>query len=309
MGDKRSRDSGSGLERLCTEPSADWMRRTDAVGGVELLQAWLQGMAYHKHRHDTYAIGLTDTGVQAFDYRGAAHISTPGKVVVLHPDEIHDGHAGTAAGFGYRLLYVEPAVIFAALRLLCGHSCALPFVRDPVVTNTKLSAAIRAAFQGNLEPLAIDSLMVQLAEGLIEADPCCTPVSIPRHLDVAALERARQFLDAEKTRVVRSAALEAVTGLTRYDLARQFRCMYGTSPYRYLLMRRLDFARQQIAQHQPLVAVAFEAGFADQAHFTRMFKAAFGITPARYGVLTTRLSSHSTERGLSDITRRIDRST
>jgi len=296
MDGKRSRDSGIGLERLCTAPCADWLRSTDAGGGVELLHAWLQGVAYHKHRHDTYAIGLTDTGVQAFAYRGATHISTPGKVVVLHPDELHDGHAGTAAGFGYRQLYVEPAVIFEAVRGLCGHACALPFVRAPVVTSTKLSVAIRAAFQGTHEPLAMDSLMVQLAEGLLEADPCCPPVSRPRHLDVTALERARQFLDAEKTRVVRSSELEAVTGLTRYDLARQFRVIYGTSPYRYLLMRRLDAARAQVAQRRPLVDVALEAGFADQAHFTRMFKAAFGITPACYSALTTRPSSHSTDR-------------
>jgi AraC-like DNA-binding protein len=53
----------------------------------------------------------------------------------------------------------------------------------------------------------------------------------------------------------------------------------------YLLMRRLDFAREQIAGHRALVEVALEAGFADQAHFTRMFKAAFGLTPARYSAL------------------------
>ena len=47
----------------------------------------------------------------------------------------------------------------------------------------------------------------------------------------------------------------------------------------------LGIARTQISRHRPLVEVALEAGFADQAHFTRMFKAAFGITPARYGAL------------------------
>jgi AraC-like DNA-binding protein len=282
---KRSRASGIGLERLCTKPAADWIWSTEAEGGVELLQAWLQGVAYHKHRHDTYAIGLTDTGIQAFDYRGAVHISTPGQVVVLHPDELHDGHAGTEEGFGYRILYVDPAFIFEAVQALCGSGGTLPFVRPPVVRNRKLSAAITEAFQGTREPLALDSLMVQLAEGLLEADPCGKRVARPRHLDGVALERARQFLDAEKTRVVRSLELEAVTGLTRYELARQFRVRYGTSPYRYLLMRRLDFARAQLSRSRPLVDVALEAGFADQAHFTRMFKAAFGLTPARYGAL------------------------
>jgi AraC-like DNA-binding protein len=297
MGGNRSRASGVGLERSCSASAADWMRSTDAENGLECLEAWFQGFAYRKHRHDTYAICLTTTGVQTFDYRGAAERSTPGQVVVLHPDELHDGRAGSEAGFGYRILYVEPALIFEAVQVLCGRACALPFVRNPVTTSAKLSAAITSAFQGTRESLAIDSLIVQLAEGLIEMNSSCTGVTQPCNLDIAAVERARQFLDAERTRVVRSAELEAVTGLTRYDLARQFRMMCGTSPYRYLIMRRLNGTREQIVRNRPLVDIALDAGFADQAHFTRMFKAAFGLTPARYAALRahdgTMLSSAS----------------
>ena len=282
MIEKHSKNSGMGLERLCTQ---DWMQSTATEYGVEFLEAWFQGNAYHKHRHDTYAICLMTTGVQAFNYRGASRISTPGQVVVLHPDEVHDGYAGTQEGFGYRQLYVEPALIFEAIQTLCPHACSLPFVRTPVSTNRKLAAAIITAFEGTREPLAIDSLIVQLAEGLMEADPSCKHVPLPCRLDVAALKRARQYLHAQKTRVVHSSELEALTGLSRYELARQFRLMCGTSPYRYLLMRRLDFARQQLGQDRSLVEVAIEAGFADQAHFSRMFKATFGITPARYRAL------------------------
>ncbi|HKF38707.1 MAG TPA: helix-turn-helix domain-containing protein, partial [Ktedonobacteraceae bacterium] len=181
--------------------------------------------------------------------------------------------------------------IFEAIQAMCPHPCSLPFVRTPVTMNCKLSAAIISAFQGTREPLAIDSLVVQVAEGLIETDPSCYPVPRPRPLDVAALKRARQYLDTQKTRIVHSSELEAVTGLTRYELARQFRAMCGTSPYRYLLMRRLDFAREQLAQGRSLVEVAIEAGFADQAHFSRMLKATFGITPARYRALRVPESS------------------
>lgn len=282
---ERSKSGGVGLERSCGESPADWLRSTDLENGVELLEAWFQGPAYHKHRHDTYAICLTTRGVQAFDYRGVGEISRPGQVVVLHPDEIHDGHAGAQGGFGYRQVYVEPALISEAIRALRGHACALPFVRTPVVANPTLSGAVAAAFEDGREPLAIDGLVVRLAEGLLDADPSCAPIPGPRHLDGAALERARAFLDAEQTRVVRSAELETVTGLTRYDLARQFRLMYGTSPYRYLLMRRLNHAREQIARGRPLSEVAVDVGFADQAHFARMFKATFGLTPARYRAL------------------------
>jgi AraC-like DNA-binding protein len=266
------------------------MRSTDAEEGIEFLEAWFQGSAYQKHRHDTYGICLTTDGVQAFDYRGVGEISTPGQVVVLHPDEPHDGRPGTEAGFGYRLLYVEPALIFEAVQALYGPGCSLPFVRSPMVKSPKLRAALTSAFHSTREPLALDSLVVQLAEGLIEADPSCKQVSASRHHDLAAVERARQLLDAERTRVIRSAELEAATGLTRYELARQFRAVCGTSPYRYSLMRRLAAARDQIAQGRPLADVALESGFADQAHLTRMFGAAYGITPARYGALRRRVA-------------------
>jgi AraC-like DNA-binding protein len=269
--------------------SADWLWSTAAEHGVEFLAAWFQGAAYRTHRHDTYAICLTTAGVQAFGYRGAWEISLPGQVVVLHPDEEHDGHAGTDEGFGYRILYLDPALIFTAAQTLCGRACPLPFVRTPVLRHQPLTqrfaAAIMGAFDGTREPLAIDSLVVQVAEGLIAADPSCRQSTLPRHLDVAAVQRAQQFLDAQRTRVVHSAELEAVTGLTRYDLARQFRALHGTSPYRYLLMRRLDFARDQLARQRALAEVAAETGFADQAHFSRMFTAAYGITPARYNAL------------------------
>ena len=280
--EKHSKAGGIGLERLCRQ---DWVQSTETEYGVEFFDAWFHGHAYQKHRHDTYAICLTTTGVLAFDYRGTSEISTPGQVVVLHPDEVHDGYAGTQEGFGYRELYVEPAVIFEAIQTMCPHPCSLPFVRTPVVMNQKLSAAISSAFEGTREPLAIDSLIVQVAEGLMEADPSCRLAPLPRHLDVAALKRARQYLDTQKTRIVHSSELEALTGLSRCELARQFRAMCGTSPYRYVLMRRLDFARQQLAEGRSLVEVAIESGFADQAHFSRMFKATFGITPARYRAL------------------------
>src|SRR5262245_43204414 len=64
----RARDGR--LERSCRAGRPDWVRTRRPVDGVELLQAWFAGRGYDRHRHDTYAIGLTDIGVQVFDYRG-----------------------------------------------------------------------------------------------------------------------------------------------------------------------------------------------------------------------------------------------
>ena len=76
-----------------------------------------------------------------------------------------------------------------------------------------------------------------------------------------------------------------MSGLDRFTLARQFRRVLGTSPHRYLLMRRLERARQMIARGESLAGAALETGFADQAHFTRHFKRAYGLTPGRWASL------------------------
>jgi AraC-like DNA-binding protein len=284
MGFQKTRSGGEGLERSCKRAVAGWLSSSTPLEGVELFRASLTGEVYQKHRHDTYAVGVTDRGVQVFDYRGSARVSTHGQVVVLYPDEVHNGRAGTDEGFGYRIIYIEPSHLAEALRTIRGKAHPLPFVREAVSTNARLARTVDEAFRSPLESMSVDSLVVELAEGLVAAEPGARGTASPR-VDAAAVEHARQFLDAARTRVVHSSELESITGLTRYDLARQFRLMLGTSPYRYLLMRRLAFAREGIHQKRPLVDVACEAGFADQAHFTRVFKAAFGLTPGRYRAL------------------------
>ncbi|MFY9314424.1 MAG: AraC family transcriptional regulator [Burkholderiales bacterium] len=287
MARKEIRSRRLRLERSCRARGSDWIRCGQAAGGIQLLSAWFAGAAFARHRHDTYAIGLTDSGIQAFGYRGSVHRSTPGEVVVLHPDEPHDGYAGTEQGFGYRIVYIDPARISEAISVISGRACPLPFVREPVLRSAELTHTIEIAFACELEPLAVDAIILRLSEALIEEAKGTSARAPVLRLDIVAVERARRFLDAANNRVVHSSELEAATGLSRFELARQFRSRLGTSPYRYSLMRRLEFARERLGENQPTVNLALEAGFSDQAHFTRLFRAAFGLTPARYGALKT----------------------
>jgi AraC-like DNA-binding protein len=150
-----------------------------------------------------------------------------------------------------------------------------------VADDLVLARTVRAAFARPLEPLAADGLVVQLAGGLLRCSATRLTRTLCCRIDLPAVERGRDFLHNQPT-VVQSGEVEAVTGLDRYQFARQFRAVYATSPYRYSVMRRLDMARGWLHQERPLAETALAAGFADQAHFTRAFKAAFGMTPGRY---------------------------
>jgi AraC-like DNA-binding protein len=271
----------AGLERSC-EPG-EWVAAARPVDGVELFRARLRGRPFSRHRHDVYAIGVTEEGNQAFEYRGTVEHSLPGQVFVLHPDEPHDGRADGPGLFGYRQIYLSPDRIAAALPALTGRQVPLPFAA-PVTDAPALADVIRAAFTPAPEPLAIDDLVLRLAEGLLRLRAAGPAHALRCRVDLPAVERGREFLRS-RLAIVRSGEVEAITGLDRYQFARQFRAVYGTSPHRYSVMRRLDVARGWLRDAQPLAQTAHQAGFADQAHFTRTFKAAFGMTPGRYAKL------------------------
>src|SRR5262249_50888650 len=159
--------------RAFDHPGGDRLDHASSSGGVELLRAWFAGRGFTKHRHDTYAIGVTDAGVQLFDYRGATRTSLPGEVVVLHPDEAHDGRAGSAEGLGSGIVPLARSRVAEAARAIYEAPMPLPFVNAVVSSNATLAAAIDEAFLGfpaAPEPLALDALIEAMTRGLVAAD-------------------------------------------------------------------------------------------------------------------------------------------
>ena len=232
---------------------------------------------FSPHRHDTYAIGITLAGVQTFRYRGRRHVCLPGELHVLHPDETHDGAAGTDDGFGYRILYVAPELVRDAL-----GGAALPFVADPVQRPVPAIATLLADGDEPISDLARAEIVA------VVADTLRALAGAPEHrgtIDLHAVELARDYLAAHPREQTPASTLEELTGTDRFTLARHFRRAFGTSPDRYRTLRRLALARAAIENGVPLVEAAARAGFADQSHMTRQFKGTYGLTPARWSAL------------------------
>lgn len=99
----------------------------------------MAAMATTPHRHDTYSIGRTLAGVQSFHYKGALCHGVPGNTLVLHPDELHDGMAGTDIGFRYRMAYIDPSLIQSVLG---GEP--LPFIAGGLSSDPRLYRASEA---------------------------------------------------------------------------------------------------------------------------------------------------------------------
>lgn len=256
----------------------DWVRRSAQSLKVERLEAFFSGHAFDAHKHDTYAIGRTLSGVQRFRYRGVSKNSLPGETMILHPDVEHDGHAGSASGFRYQMLYISPALVQQVL-----HGKPLPFFKDGVSHDPRLSAATAAllnSMEDELDPLEEDDSLYGLVTTLQAV--CGYNQAHGTTHDYAAAALAREYIDDCIEQAITLDDLAKCAGRDRWSLSKDFRAYFGTSPHRYMTMRRLDRVKAAVFAGRTLVEASVEAGFFDQSHMTRHFKKAFGISPSRW---------------------------
>ncbi|EQM71451.1 AraC family transcriptional regulator [Pseudomonas tohonis] len=255
----------------------DWVRRSDHPARIERIEAYFGGHGYDPHRHDTYAIGRTLSGVQSFSYQKSLRHSLPGGTLVLHPDELHDGMAGTEAGFHYRMIYVEPVLI---QQVLGGR--ALPFVPGGLSDDLRLHRATETFMQAMDRPLQA----LEEQDAIYDLAQALQAVGGRRRgrraFDFASAERARDYIHSHLGSNVTLEELERASGRERWSLSRDFRALYGTSPYRYLTLRRLDRCRRMLLDGFSLADAALAAGFFDQSHMTRHFTQCYGLPPARW---------------------------
>ncbi|HDS1736881.1 AraC family transcriptional regulator [Pseudomonas sp. BP8] len=255
----------------------DWVIRSAHPGNVERIEAWFGSHGYDPHRHDTYSIGRTLAGVQSFHYKGALCHGVPGNTLVLHPDEVHDGMAGTDAGFRYRMAYIDPALI---QNVLGGEP--LPFIAGGLSSDPRLYRASEAFVQAldhPLETLEEQDAVYDLAIALraVGGKPRGRKL-----LDYRAAERARAFIMEHIHLGITLEMLEQASGREQWSLSRDFRALYGTSPYRFVTLRRLDAVRRLMLDGFTLVDAALAAGFHDQSHMTRHFTRSYGVSPLRW---------------------------
>ena len=141
----------------------------------------------------------------------------------------------------------------------------------------RLAAELRASDEG--APLAAEGFALELlaattreASGVRRSGP-----------PPAWLHSAEELLRANVGDCLGLGEVASAIGVHPAYLARVFKAHHGVSVGEYGRRLRLAWAATEIARSDtPLATVATRAGFADQSHFTRLFKRYVGTTPARY---------------------------
>lgn len=99
----------------------------------------------------------------------------------------------------------------------------------------------------------------------------------------AWLNQVRDVLDNRFEKTLSLGDLAKLAGVHPVHLASTFRRHMGCTIGEYVRQRRVNYASGRLgAPDVPLATIALESGFADQSHFTRVFRRLMGVTPAQY---------------------------
>jgi AraC-like DNA-binding protein len=257
--------------------------RDDALAHAEWLRGTYSDFSYAPHAHDAECLAVITRGSLRIRAGGRESVARAGDMFAAPAGLTHAGWPIDAAGWSLRTVYLDLSRLQA---LLAGEDTAFPgTLAGPFIQDPELSARLVAAHEcseGAAPALRRDEALIAFADRLFRCH--VRPVRVDDRAQVApdAVRRAREFLDAHVDTRVSLRDIAAVTDLPPSRLLRAFARAVGVSPHAYQRQVRLQRATALIRRGHAIGDAAVAAGFADQAHFTRLFRQTMGIAPGAY---------------------------
>jgi AraC family transcriptional regulator len=138
---------------------------------------------------------------------------------------------------------------------------------------------------GRLGPLYFENLAVALIVAVFSQTDTRWPDVGNLHVQNEGVQKALAYIQANFRSKLKRAEIAAAAHLSENHFSSLFGRLVGLTPQEYILHCRLRFAEKLLRLRGPtssIAEVAAEAGFADQAHFTRHFRRFFGRPPQEY---------------------------
>lgn len=227
------------------------------------------------HRHEGATMCLVYSGTFTERFTGTTFECTPGTLKITPAGDPHSNRFGREETRG--LLVEADARGVGRLGDYAGVLEERASIRDPhlAVLASRLWTEVRAG--DSAAPLAIEGLLLEILAGAARARDLRLNGPVPRWV-----VEAREYLH-DPGKVGSLGELAAVVGVHPVTLARGFRKAYGCSVGAYLRWLRIARAARRLAESDsPLAEIALEAGFADQSHFSNVFRRETGVSPSAF---------------------------
>ena len=253
------------------------------LGGLGCLSAEYRDHAFAPHTHDTFVVGVFESGAAVVRSEWAPVTVGARDVLVINPEAVHSAGPAVAEGWSYRAIYPTLALVDSILEET-GHR-GPRFFANTRLADPALAADLRgpiAALAQHRSPLALESVVVDVVHRLWGHASVDVARQAQEGTRGSGLERARELIDARSAESLSLAMLATEAGMSRWHFIRAFAGRFGLTPHAYVIERRVDVARRLLEAGGRPAEVAVRCGFADQSHLIRHFKRVVGVTPGEY---------------------------
>lgn len=262
-------------------------RASTPFGYVDALRAERFADVFPPHFHDTFAIGVVESGEARITTRAGSFVASAGAILAFAPHEVHSALPIGPDGYSYRMLYPTPSFVGEDIGNRAGAIFDRPVIHDDVFRRSFLRLHEPLMDEGSEQPSEeLASVVRQLVaqHGIVAANSV-NPV------DRAIADLARTYLQARVGERVTLAAVAATCGLGVFELIRTFRRVVGVPPYAYLIQLRVNRAQSLLARGETVTAAAYSCGFSDQSHLTRVFRRVVGVPPGQWRSAALRVTA------------------
>ncbi len=256
---------------------------------IEGVSEMVRGGAPHSagghppHWHSQWQLVAVTRGDGWVRTRGTRHRTPAGSLFLIPPEVVHSNDV-FEDGCDFRSMLVDPPLVEGVAGAASINLLRSSIAAAPVLLSKKLTAEfdrfhlLAERSQNALETdVALESWIIDL---LIRHTGQCE--FAPAHVAHPAARKAREFIADHAADGITLDEVASASGLSRYELSRQFKAAFGMPPHAWQLQVRIDRSKPHLKKGHPVGEVALLMGFSDQAHFTRVFKKSTGYTPGTY---------------------------
>jgi AraC family transcriptional regulator len=250
--------------------------RSLELNGFGVTEAWFPaGAVLHRHTHDRACVAVMLGGSFDLQFDTKSYSCPPTAVFTEPAGDSHANFVGTA---GAHVVVIQPDPGGGALL----HPFAPLFDHGSHGHHAGIASH---AWRLARELEGLDALSALAAEGIVlemlvdltrlGGDESRRP---PRWL-----LQSQELVHARFREPLRVSEVAHAVGVHPAHLARGFRTYFKTSLSSYIRRLRVEWAARELVRSEAsLATVALASGFADQSHFTRLFKRHTGFTPCAY---------------------------
>jgi len=234
------------------------------------------------HAHAQFQLTLYDGGPRRFRVGQHDFAGGPRTSIVIQAGEPHSSVPVADPLLTLRTFYLEEPLV-AEVAAALWHGTGTVAFRDPRLEDAETVAGLVAAHRAlDRGERAAEEKTFFALERLLHRHAQPTGAARRATATDASLALVRELLGDRLAEAVGLAELAAAAGLSRFHLIRAFQRRYGLTPFAYQRNLRIERARAVLRAGVSLADAAANAGFADQSHLGRSFRAVMGSTPGEY---------------------------